>query len=248
LRIEPLVPDRWWKSVKTLKVLSALVLAVAFAALGAPAAGAATSLVASDPVPRQELAVAPSGVSLSFDHVIDDGSAKILVLDTSGAHVGVGDVEYWGSTISMQLVNELPNGTYTVQYRVPDAAGVPEGGAFQFAVGSGTWTDPLPGAEWHGEAEQPPGMANPDPYETGAPATSQPTEPQVEEVTPTPSATATATTPPQTPTTSPESTPTVAPTEPASGAGLWPWLVGGAIVAATAVLGGWLVVRNRRAG
>jgi len=192
--------------------------------------------------------VAPGGVSLSFDHVIKDGAAKILILDTAGTHVGVGDVEYWGSTISMQLANELPNGTYTVQFRVPDAAGVPEGGAFQFAVGSGTWTDPLPGAEWHGEAEQPPGMANPDPYETGAPATSQPTEPEAEEVTPTPSATATATAPSQTPTVSPGATPTATPAEPAGGAGLWPWLVGGAIVAATAVVGGWLVVRNRRAG
>ena len=230
--------------MRAFRALSALLLAVAAVGLAAPAASAATSLVTSDPVPHQEFAVAPGGVSLAFDHDIPDGTAKILILDSSGAHVGVGAVEYWGSTISMQLVNDLPKGTYTVKFRVHDAEGVPEGGAFQFSVGPGRWTDPLPDAEWRGQAEQPPGLANPDPYETGAAITPDPSEPDAQEVSVTPTPTPTPTVSQTTPSGQTEPTATATPA-PASTSGPWPWLAGGLVVLATLGVGAWLVLRNR---
>lgn len=235
-----------WYLVKLRRILSALALVTAAAWSAAPPASAATDLVTSDPVARQELDTAPDGVSLSFEHVIDDGTAKILVLNSSGEHVGIGDVEYWGSTISMQLASGLPRGTYTITYRILDSAGVPEGGALQFSIGPGQWTDPLPDAEWHGESEQPPGLGNPDPYETGAPSPENTDQPEVEEIpglaTPTPTAPETSGEPTPAQTTPGE---TAAPQAPGTTNDWWPWAAGGVLVLATGGLGLWLATRNR---
>lgn len=220
----------------------------------APTASASGALGASDPAPREELDAAPGGVTLAFDREIKPDSAKVLVLDPSGRNVVVGDLDYFGSTVALLLKADLPRGTYTVRYRITGSNGQPEGGSFQFAIGRGTWTDPLPDESWSGSDAQPPDLANPDPQATEAEESPGPDptqtpdgseEPEIEfetvtpEATPTPGETATT---PASPTESP-----AAPSGSSEGT-WWPWALGGAIVVATAGIGAWLAARNRRTG
>jgi methionine-rich copper-binding protein CopC len=214
----------------------------------APAAAASDALVASDPAPRQELDAPPGGITLAFDRDLELGSVKVLVLAPDGRNVVVGDLDYFGSSVALFLEPDLPRATYTVRYRLEGADGEPEGGAYQFSVGPGQWTDPLPDESWAGTDEQPPDLANPDPQATGPAATEAPSEtPGIDLGTPTPS-TSSATTDSPAPTPTATESPTSSP-QPAEPGNDWsPWLVGGAIVLVAAGVGAWLVARNRRAG
>ena len=221
--------------------MTVAVLMVGWAAMAAPPASAAT-LVASNPSPRQELSAPPGWVTLAFDDTITKSGVKILVLNSDGHNVAVGDLVYMGSSVMVQLDNDLAKGTYTVQYRLKNSKGVPEGGAFQFAYGQGKWTD-LPDATWSGEADQPPAMANPDPQATEAVSTASPTTVPEVEVEKSDGTTTTPTPPPSlTPAESPGATP--GGTEP-TGAGWLPWVAGGVIIAAAAGGGAWWILKRR---
>ena len=144
-------------------------------ALSTGPAHAATLLVASDPRPKQELAQAPGWVTLVFTRDVDRSVAKILVTDSKGANVTVNALIVEGNNVTTQLRDGLPKDTYTVHYRIDRADGQPEGGAFQFAYGSGRWTS-LPDASWSGSAEEPALMSNPNPNVATAPPAEEPTE------------------------------------------------------------------------
>lgn len=208
----------------------------------APHAGAAGRLMASDPAPKEEVSQRPGWVTLAFDTTVKKSVVKILVLDSDGRNVVVGDLIYQGSTVMVQLNNALPKGTYTVKYQVDRKDGQPQGGAFQFAYGKGKWTDV--DASWSGTAEQPPEMANPDPMATGpvvTPTTSAPVV-EVEDPSGSPVATETAATPSETAETAAPATPT-----PGAQAGsAIGWVLGGVVVVAAAAVGGWLLLRRRR--
>lgn len=145
----------------------------------APEAHAAGTLVNSDPAPREELKDAPGGVTLAFSRTVEKAIAKIRVVDSSGRNHVKGEIEYFGSSLAVYL-DAVPAGTYTVMYRIDRPDGEPEGGAFQFAVGKGEWTQVT--SSWSGQAEQPTEMASPDPTESPVP-----TEPATSAGTPAPS-------------------------------------------------------------
>lgn len=242
--------------------LIAVILALAGVGFSAPEAHAAGRLRVSNPAPRQELNQRPGWVSLAFDGTVKRSLVKVLVVDSGGANMVVGELIYQGSAVLVQLNNSLPRGTYTVKYQVDRKRdGEPEGGAFQFAYGKGQWTKVA--SSWSGRAEQPPEMANPDPWANG-PVETQLTTPPVVEVTDGPAPTRTATRTPtakdtETPTAtaSPsEDTPTPPPpvsespaAEPGGegGASPVPWVVGAAVLVAAGV-GGWMIIRRRREG
>lgn len=220
------------------------IVAVFVAVLGlvVPTSSAqAAKLVASNPAAREELSQQPGWVTLAFDDRVRKEAAKVLVVDAGGKNVATGDLVYMGSSLMVQLVDNLPKGTYTVKYRVNRSDGEPEGGAFQFAYGKGHWTSV--DRTWTGTAEQPPEMANPDPYATGAETTptAVPSEPEVETQTPTPSSAAPTAEPTLSPT--PEASPAPGPD---AGGALWPWLAGGVVLLGGIGAAAWFVLRGRR--
>lgn len=235
-------------------VVAMLALAVTAAWTTAAPASASTRLKVSNPANHEELSEKPGWVSLAFDGTVKRSLLKVLVLDSRGRNVVVGDLIYQGSAVLVQLNNDLPKGTYTVKYQVDRKDGQPEGGAYQFAYGKGTWSNVV--ASWSGTAQQPPEMANPDPMATG-PVETPTTTPPVVEVTdePTPSETqpsdsptaqpsVSATTPTQSAAPSGSQTPGTAPAP--GGPGPVGWVIAGIAVVAAAGSGGWWLVSRRR--
>ena len=150
-------------------------LACAGVFLGAlPAQADAGGLLASNPDGRDELDDAPGAVTLVFDGKVDDGVAKVLVLDAKGANVTAGPLIVETTNVTTQLEDGLPKGTYTVHYRVDGKGGEPRGGAFQFSYGGGRFTD-LPDASWSGSANEPAILRgdNPNGPEASGPAESE---------------------------------------------------------------------------
>lgn len=147
--------------------LSALLLSLVVLTSAPALAHADQSLIASDPQPQAELDRAPGWVNLAFDSPVDAGIAKVLVLNADGKNVTTGDLIVEFNTITTQLSDGLPEGTYTVQYRA-DETGEPLGGSFQFSYGSGSFS---PDAEttWEGVDDEPAVIKNPDPNATSTP-------------------------------------------------------------------------------
>jgi methionine-rich copper-binding protein CopC len=214
----------------------AVVLVFGMAVPLVPATAADDYLLASDPLPHQQLKEQPGWVTLAFKSKASAKLAKILVLDSSGKNVTSGALIVEGTNVTTQLAFGLPKGTYTVHYRTSDQSGQPRGGAFQFAYGSGNWTA-IDKDVWVGEAEEPPVISNPDPN-----ATETPTALPSPSVTPTPSSGAT-----DQPTSAGPSTASAAPNTPAQGSDLVPWLIGGGLVVVVVAAGaGYYAYRTRK--
>ncbi len=211
------------------------------AILSAPPASAASPLVASDPAPKEQLSDRPGWVTLAFSRTVKKSVVKVLVLGSDGRDHVSGDLIYQGSSVMVQLENDLPKGTYTVKYQINRPDGQPEGGAFQFAYGKGKWTDIQ--SSWSGTAEQPPEMKNPDPQATTAEETPTATPPPVV-VEESPSVSAT---PSVSGTPTPGETATPAPQAPADNGPVLGWIVAAVVVVVAAAAGvAWWLVRRRR--
>ena len=228
---------RWLSALIAIALCAATVLAAA------TPTWASGRLKVSNPAAHEELSEPPGWVSLAFDGRVKRSLLKVLVLDSAGRNCVVGDLIYQGSAVLVQLQDDLPQGTYTVQYQVDRKDGQPEGGAFQFAYGKGQWTDV--NASWSGTAQQPPEMANPDPMATG-PVQPPSTTPPVVEVSdePTPSDLPSGSSPGTTQTTpAPLDSPGALSGQagnPAVG-----WWIGGGVVVLAAAAGWWLIGRRR---
>lgn len=104
--------------------------------ISAPAAYAHDQLTASSPEQGQLLETAPSTVSITFnEEVLDIGNA-IVVLDNAGTDWVDGDVTVTGSTVTAALQSGMPDGVYTMNWRVVSADGHPVSSSIVFGVGS----------------------------------------------------------------------------------------------------------------
>jgi methionine-rich copper-binding protein CopC len=105
----------------------------------ATAQPAATHNVLIDTTPDKDSTVQsqPGTVELVFDQYVEDQFAQVAVLDAeeSPFHTGEPTVE---DNVVTQAVNDLPDGDYTVSYRVISADGHPVSGTFDFSVAAGT--------------------------------------------------------------------------------------------------------------
>jgi methionine-rich copper-binding protein CopC len=239
-------PWRW-----VVLALSA-VLAGGFSALAmGPVPASAASIVVSEPRARQTLDEAPGWVTLAFSSDIDSSIAKVIVQGPDGENVTTGSLIVEGTNVTSQLREDLPQGTYTVHYRVNASDGDVQGGAFQFAYVTGDFTT-LPDRKWSGSEHEPAILEGTDPNATTEPPTNEPTStpPDVEversdgstetadpgptkttakapEATdkPTGAATDESTDEP-----SQETTPTAAPTATAESASRLPLIIGGAVL------------------
>lgn len=254
----------------------ALVVALTALALGfllpTSPARADGLVVASEPMEHQEVDAAPGWVTLAFGDVVDASVAKMLVLDQSGHNVTTGQLIVEGTNMTSQLRDDLPRGTYTVQYRIDRPDGEPQGGAFQFSYGPGSWTT-LDKKQWSGSAEEPDVMKNTDPNATtpqGPEPSTSTSVPEVEggesggpTLTPNPGpTTASAATPTATaspgepvpatdqataqPTTEPTGQPQPPDASPTTGMGALPWIIGGVVVLAAIAAGTVALARRGR--
>ncbi len=116
------------------------------------AAAAHDVLVDTSPAEGASVDAAPDAVELTFNNTPQDQFAQIAVTSEDGSEHQEGEPAFNGSTIA-QPVGNLPDGEYTVSYRVVSSDGHPISGTFTFAVGvpvsegSTETADPTPSAE-----------------------------------------------------------------------------------------------------
>ncbi|WP_405705907.1 copper resistance protein CopC [Streptomyces xanthophaeus] len=122
--------------------LTVLALVTALLALilgGAAPAFAHAGLSSADPVDGSVLATAPQQVTLTFTESVSfsEDSLRVLSPDNERANPRPAQhVDGKGNTARVELSGELPEGTYTVAWRVVSADGHPISGAFVFSIGA----------------------------------------------------------------------------------------------------------------
>ncbi|MGW2275957.1 copper resistance CopC/CopD family protein [Streptomyces yangpuensis] len=120
----------------TVLVLVAAVLALLFG--GAAPALAHTALSGSDPADGSVLQTPPRQVTLTFTESISFPDEALRVLSPANERVNPRPAQHAdgkANTARVELSGELPEGTYTVAWRVISADGHPISGAFTFSIG-----------------------------------------------------------------------------------------------------------------
>ncbi|NXY96796.1 copper resistance protein CopC/CopD [Streptomyces sp. BR123] len=129
---------------RTSLTLLALVAAVfALVIGGAGTAFAHAGLSGSDPADGTVLKVAPQQVTLTFTESVGFSEDSVRVLSPDNERVNprpAQHVDGKDNTGRVELSDELPQGTYTVAWRVVSADGHPISGAFVFSVGKPSGT------------------------------------------------------------------------------------------------------------
>ena len=112
-----------------LALLSVLLLSTA------PAARAHDALVDSEPRTGAALDAGPAFVRLDFAADVLTVGAAIIVADDAGTPWQDGEPVLDGSSVSVPLLPDLPDGTYEVRWRVVSSDGHPISGLIPFMVG-----------------------------------------------------------------------------------------------------------------
>lgn len=112
-------------------------------------------LLGTDPDDGEQLAAAPEEVSLTFNEDITDLGTEVVITTGDGENVNDGDVEVAGPVVTQQLIDDRPEGAYTVTWRAVSSDGHPISGEFTF-----TASESVGGA---GEADTPAEDAAPEP-------------------------------------------------------------------------------------
>ncbi|MFH8888173.1 copper resistance CopC/CopD family protein [Streptomyces sp. NPDC017949] len=130
--------------MRTPSTVLALVVAVLALLLGgAGPASAHASLSGSDPADGVVLKTAPRHVTLTFTESVSfsDDSLRVLSPDNERANPRPAQhADGKDNTARVELSDTLPQGTYTVAWRVVSADGHPISGAFVFSVGKPSGT------------------------------------------------------------------------------------------------------------
>lgn len=123
------------------RVVAGLVAAV-LAVLLTPAAPAAAhnSLGAASPAEDAHLITAPTRVTLRFLQRLNPAYTTV-VLSEGGRRLPSGEPIVDGATVTLPITATLPNGTYTVAYRVASTDGHPVQGSYAFTVADPTASD-----------------------------------------------------------------------------------------------------------
>lgn len=120
----------------TLAALAAITLSAAVALLGVvPAASAHEQVVSSSPAAGEQLTAAPSEVAVNFTADIMNIGAVMLLSDESGTEWELGEVVPEGITARTAVASELPDGRYTLAWRVVSGDGHPISGTVPFTIG-----------------------------------------------------------------------------------------------------------------
>lgn len=119
--------------------LGAAVLAVLVAVLiPAGPAWAHNSLRTATPARDATLPSAPTEVTLEFMQRLDPTFTTVVLTDAARRKLPIGEPVVTGATSTVQVTEKLPNGTYTVAYRVVSVDGHPVQGSYPFTVADPT--------------------------------------------------------------------------------------------------------------
>jgi methionine-rich copper-binding protein CopC len=119
------------------RVLGVLAVAAAAALLSlgtAPPAQAHARLTSSTPVAKARVTTALTGVTLTFSERVRKGSARVRVDGPGGAVASTGSPGVAGVTVSQALRPELPNGAYTIRWKVTSTDGHQLAGTVPFTL------------------------------------------------------------------------------------------------------------------
>ena len=119
-------------------LLRASVLAVSTAVLmiaGTTSASAHDQLIDSSPSVDQHLDAAPTEIRLEYSAEIMDVGAAVILADDAGTDWTSGDPVLDGPTVTVPVDPELPDGAYTVRWRVVSSDGHAISGSIPFQVG-----------------------------------------------------------------------------------------------------------------
>ncbi|MGW3322263.1 copper resistance CopC/CopD family protein [Streptomyces virginiae] len=128
-------------SLPTRRPLTVLALVAAVLALligGAGAASAHAGLSGSDPADGSVLKTEPQHVTLTFTESVSFSDDSLRVLSPANERVNPRPAQHADgkeNTARVELSGKLPQGTYTVAWRVVSADGHPISGAFVFSIG-----------------------------------------------------------------------------------------------------------------
>ncbi|MBO4161289.1 copper resistance CopC family protein [Micromonospora antibiotica] len=115
--------------------LGAAVLAVVVVLLvPAGPAWAHNTLRSAAPAQESTLSSAPTEIVLEFVERLDPTFTTIVLTDAAKRKVPTGDPVVGGAKGSVQVTEALPNGSYTVAYRVVSTDGHPVQGSYPFTV------------------------------------------------------------------------------------------------------------------
>ncbi|SCE96716.1 copper resistance CopC family protein [Micromonospora saelicesensis] len=115
--------------------LGAAVLAVLVAVLiPASPAWAHNSLKTATPARDATVPSAPTEVTLEFMQRLDPAFTTIVLTDAAKRKLATGEPVVTGAKSTVQVTGTLPNGTYTVAYRVVSVDGHPVQGSYPFTV------------------------------------------------------------------------------------------------------------------
>ncbi|MER6139384.1 copper resistance protein CopC [Streptomyces sparsogenes] len=125
---------------RLLSICGALLTALLCAlSVGASPASAHAALTATDPADGAVVKTAPSQVRLTFSEGVLLSRDSVRVLDPNGKRVDTGGPAHVGgrsSTAAVALHSGLPDGTFTVAWKVVSEDSHPVAGAFTFSIGA----------------------------------------------------------------------------------------------------------------
>ncbi|GHJ17161.1 MULTISPECIES: copper resistance CopC family protein [unclassified Micromonospora] len=131
-----------------MRTRSAAVVALVIAALLLPAtpASAHNALQTATPAPDARLTTAPASVTLRFLQRLNPEFTTIVLSDADRRKIPTGAPAVDGTTGTITVDQALPDGTYTVAYRVVSADGHPVQGSYRFTVADPTAGSTAPDA------------------------------------------------------------------------------------------------------
>ena len=162
--------------MKRLMLIAVMICGTALFA--AAPASAHSELVSSDPPADATLDFAPIGVGLVFNQDINESFATISVVGPGDTQWAQGTATVEGPDVSVLLEDGLPNGQYTVGYRVTSADGHPITGSYGFSVDvAATATPPQDAAAQQSQggatSTSPPATTATQPYDPNNPSASE---------------------------------------------------------------------------
>lgn len=119
-----------------MKTVIAVLIAIGSLVLGGGVANAHSALNTSEPASDAQLTDAPTQVVLSFNQTIEPSFAFIGVTSDDGRQWARPEPTVDGQNVRVELVGELPDGRYTVAYRVVSQDGHPIEGSYVFDLSS----------------------------------------------------------------------------------------------------------------
>ena len=127
-------PGRHPRVGRVAGVLAVLTVTVGALLLSATPANAHADLLEASPADGEVLQAPPDVVVLTFNDVLATYGLGLQVLDGNGKSVGAASPSANGREVRAQLPSSLPDGAYTVQWRVVSADGHPVSGEYVFGV------------------------------------------------------------------------------------------------------------------